>query len=115
MAVCRKGLMVSRPVGPPVEPRGRAHRQLGYSCLNPHSPVTSLPSPKTGPRERLMRALLAGAFAALAASCSTSAPAPTVAALTPQPLPPVTVAHADYANPSLWLCRPGLADDKCKI
>jgi len=61
-----------------------------------------------------MRAILAGAAAIIAASCSTAS-APEVAALAPQPLPPVTVAHADYANPSLWLCRPGLAADKCKI
>ena len=29
--------------------------------------------------------------------------------------PDPTVAHADYSDPTLWLCRPGLADDKCKI
>jgi hypothetical protein len=29
--------------------------------------------------------------------------------------PDAKVAHADYANPALWLCRPGLKDDKCRI
>ncbi len=29
--------------------------------------------------------------------------------------PDPTVAHADYANDALWLCRPGLKDDKCKV
>ena len=47
-------------------------------------------------------------------SAVTSAP-PPAPTLAPQPLPAVDVAHADFANPSLWLCRPGLADDKCKI
>ncbi len=32
-------------------------------------------------------------------------------AQTPDP----TVAHADYAKDALWLCRPGLKDDKCKV
>lgn len=59
-----------------------------------------------------MRAILASLTlaTALAAGC-TSAPPP----LELQPLPAVDVAHADYGNPSLWLCRPGLTDDKCKI
>lgn len=59
-----------------------------------------------------MRAILAGATLALSllSSCTT-APAP----LALQPLPAVDIPHADFANPSLWLCRPGLADDKCKI
>lgn len=29
--------------------------------------------------------------------------------------PDPTVAHADYSNDALWLCRPGLKDDKCKV
>ena len=29
--------------------------------------------------------------------------------------PDPKVAHADYANPALWLCRPGIKDDKCKV
>src|ERR1700760_305302 len=29
--------------------------------------------------------------------------------------PDPTVAHADYANPALWLCRPDLKDNKCKV
>jgi hypothetical protein len=29
--------------------------------------------------------------------------------------PDPTVAHADYAAPALWLCRPDLADDRCKV
>jgi hypothetical protein len=61
-----------------------------------------------------MRAILASAAMATALFGCTSAP-PPVPALALQPLPAVDVAHADFANPSLWLCRPGLADDKCKI
>lgn len=60
-----------------------------------------------------MRAAFAGVItlaAALAASCATAPPP-----LELQPLPAVNVAHADFSNPSLWLCRPGLAGDKCKI
>lgn len=26
-----------------------------------------------------------------------------------------TAARPDYADPALWLCRPGLADDRCKV
>ena len=29
--------------------------------------------------------------------------------------PDPTVAHADYANPALWLCRPDLKDNRCKV
>lgn len=29
----------------------------------------------------------------------------------PDPL----IAHADYSNPALWLCRPDLADNRCKV
>jgi len=29
--------------------------------------------------------------------------------------PDPKVAHADYSNAALWLCKPGLAGDKCKI
>ncbi len=29
--------------------------------------------------------------------------------------PDPKVAHADYANNALWLCKPGLKDDKCKV
>ena len=59
-----------------------------------------------------MRAAFAGVtFAAILAASCASAPPP----LELQPLPAVNVAHADFSNPSLWLCRPGLADDKCKI
>ncbi len=59
-----------------------------------------------------MRAMLAGATLALTllSSCTTAPPP-----LALQPLPAVDIAHADFANPSLWLCRPGLADDMCKI
>ena len=55
-----------------------------------------------------MRALLAAITLTTLASCATPA-------LQLQPLPPADIAHADYSNPSLWLCRPGLADDKCKV
>ncbi len=61
-----------------------------------------------------MRARLAAtAMAAALASCTSAPPpAPTLA---PQPLPATDIAHADFANPSLWLCRPDLANDKCRI
>jgi hypothetical protein len=67
-----------------------------------------------------MRKILAGAplsavVAVLIAGCTMAPDAPPAAALTLQPLPDARIAHADYSNPSLWLCRPGLADDKCKI
>jgi hypothetical protein len=29
--------------------------------------------------------------------------------------PDTKVAHADYSNPALWLCRPDLKDNKCKV
>lgn len=29
--------------------------------------------------------------------------------------PDPAVAHADYADPALWLCRPDLADNRCKV
>lgn len=29
--------------------------------------------------------------------------------------PDPAVAHADYADPALWLCRPDLANDRCKV
>ncbi|HET9160219.1 MAG TPA: DUF3089 domain-containing protein [Caulobacteraceae bacterium] len=29
--------------------------------------------------------------------------------------PDPRVAHADYANPALWLCRPDLKDNRCKV
>jgi len=62
-----------------------------------------------------MRTHIASAALAVALiSGCTSAP-PPAPTLAPQPLPPIDIAHADFANPSLWLCRPGLADDKCKI
>ncbi|HVY90236.1 MAG TPA: DUF3089 domain-containing protein [Hyphomonadaceae bacterium] len=32
-----------------------------------------------------------------------------------QTAPDATVAHADYANSQLWLCRPDLKDNKCKV
>lgn len=57
-----------------------------------------------------MRTILTSLTLALSASCATPPPA-----LVPQPLPAVDIAHADFSNPSLWLCRPGLAGDKCKI
>ena len=45
---------------------------------------------------------------AMAATMAVCGPA---AAQAPDP----QVAHADYANPALWLCRPGLKDDRCKV
>jgi pimeloyl-ACP methyl ester carboxylesterase len=32
-----------------------------------------------------------------------------------QSAPDVKVAHADYSNPAIWLCKPGLKADKCKV
>jgi pimeloyl-ACP methyl ester carboxylesterase len=29
--------------------------------------------------------------------------------------PDSTVAHADYSNPALWLCRPDLKNNKCRV
>jgi hypothetical protein len=49
-----------------------------------------------------------GMLYAAALSAAMAAPA---AAQAPDP----TVAHADYANPALWLCRPDLKDNKCKV
>src|SRR3954469_4811845 len=53
----------------------------------------------------MIRNVFAGVALGLAAMGAMPA-----AAQAPDP----TVAHADYANPDLWLCRPGLKDDKCK-
>jgi pimeloyl-ACP methyl ester carboxylesterase len=36
---------------------------------------------------------------------------PGAAAAAPDP----TAAHVDYADPALWLCRPDLADNRCKV
>ncbi len=62
-----------------------------------------------------MRTHIASAALAVALISGCASAPPTVLTLAPQSLPPVDIAHADFANPSLWLCRPGLADDKCKI
>ena len=51
--------------------------------------------------------MLAG-WAALAAAAALAGP---VCAQAPDP----KVAHADYANPALWLCKPGIADNKCNV
>ena len=45
------------------------------------------------------------------ATVLSAAMATSAAAQAPDP----TVAHADYANPALWLCRPDLKDNKCKV
>lgn len=62
-----------------------------------------------------MRTHIASATLAVALISGCATPPPPVPTLAPQPLPAVDIAHADFANPSLWLCRPGLVDDKCKI
>ena len=62
-----------------------------------------------------MRTHIASAALAVALISGCASAPPPVLTLAPQSLPPVDIAHADFANPSLWLCRPGLADDKCKI
>lgn len=51
-----------------------------------------------------MRGIVAGAVLAVMMAGGAHAQAPDP-----------KVAHADYSNPTLWLCKPGLADDKCKI
>jgi hypothetical protein len=51
-----------------------------------------------------MRGMIASAILAAMASGVAGAQAPDP-----------TVAHADYANSALWLCRPDLKDNKCKI
>ena len=54
-----------------------------------------------------MRGMLASMVLAAAAIGS----APFAFGQAPDP----TVAKADYSNPALWLCKPGLADDKCRV
>ncbi len=56
-----------------------------------------------------MRGILASAV--LAAAIMAPASAPSAWAQAPDP----KVAHADYSNPALWLCKPGIANDKCKV
>src|SRR5262245_55301673 len=51
-----------------------------------------------------MRGIIAGAVLAVAMAGGASAQAPDP-----------KIAHADFSKPELWLCKPGLADDKCKI
>ncbi|MGZ6018232.1 MAG: DUF3089 domain-containing protein [Phenylobacterium sp.] len=53
----------------------------------------------------MIRNVLAGVAATLILAASAAQ------AQAPDP----TVAHADYANPALWLCRPDLKDNKCKV
>lgn len=64
----------------------------------------------------IIRTLAAALALAAMASCSTQEKpadaAPQAAAA--QPLPDAMVARADYSNPALWLCKPGLALDHCK-
>jgi hypothetical protein len=62
-----------------------------------------------------MRTHIASAALAVALISGCTSGPPSVPTLAPQSLPAVDIAHADFANPSLWLCRPGLANDKCKI
>jgi hypothetical protein len=52
----------------------------------------------------MMRGIIASAVLAVAMAGGASAQAPDP-----------KVAHADYSNPALWLCKPGLSGDKCKI
>ncbi len=52
-------------------------------------------------------------------ACAATAVLVAVAGLAsaaPAPAPPaVDIAHADYGNGDLWLCRPDLKDNKCKV
>ncbi|MBI1339049.1 DUF3089 domain-containing protein [bacterium] len=57
---------------------------------------------------RSLRAIGAAALLGLGAWVAAGGAANAQA---PDPL----VARADYSNDALWLCRPGLADDKCKV
>ena len=52
----------------------------------------------------MMRGIIAGAVLAMAMAGGANAQAPDP-----------KVAHADFSNASLWLCRPDLTDNKCKI
>jgi hypothetical protein len=65
-----------------------------------------------------LKALLAGAAAALGlSSCATpetETPAQAAVAAPSTPLPDALAASVDYADPRLWLCRPGIATDHCK-
>jgi len=56
----------------------------------------------------------AAAFAALVASCS---PLGAIGSAFAQavPAPDPRIAHADYGNPALWLCRPDLAVNRCHV
>jgi hypothetical protein len=59
-----------------------------------------------------MRKLVLGAVLALAAGSLVGAASAQIA---PAAAPDPTVAHADYGNGALWLCRPDLKDNKCKV
>ena len=48
---------------------------------------------------------------ALAVTCGAAMLAGPALAQAPDP----KIPHADYANPALWLCKPGIKDDKCKV
>lgn len=54
------------------------------------------------------RGLVGGLAAAAFGLALCAAPAAQAA-------PDPTVAHADYSDPQLWLCRPGLAHDSCHV
>src|ERR1700748_357588 len=47
----------------------------------------------------------------LCAAILAGAVATSAAAQAPDP----KIPHADYANPALWLCRPDLKDNRCKV
>lgn len=57
------------------------------------------------------RRALSRALAAIPAALLTGA-APVATA---QGAQPPTIAHADYADPALWLCRPDLKADRCRV
>lgn len=54
----------------------------------------------------MIRTMLAGVALVLALALQAQAQAQA---------PDPTVGHADYANPALWLCRPDLKDNRCKV
>ncbi|HVI33913.1 DUF3089 domain-containing protein [Phenylobacterium sp.] len=55
--------------------------------------------------------LARGAGLACAVLLATILAPLTVAAQAPDP----TVAHADYGDPALWLCRPDLVENRCRV
>src|SRR5689334_15263129 len=59
---------------------------------------------------------VAAAPAAPAAPAAAATPAaPAAPAAAPAPAAPPPIVHTDYSNGDVWLCRPGIAKDYCKV